>query len=147
LSIRHSGREIALQILYQYEWDAIEDIDKAIEEYAKYLASKPISELDPALLFGRSRLEGVIIHKTDIDSILEKNAKRWKLRRMAGVDRNILRIGVFELCYCPDIPPRVAINEAVELAKEFGSEESPAFINGILDAVLKDRNRDHDITI
>ncbi len=137
MTIRHRGREIALQILYQYEWDAIEDIDRAIEEYAQHLALKPISEGDPALSFGRTRLEGVITHKIDIDSILGKNAKRWKLSRMAGVDRNILRIGVLELCYCPDIPPRVAINEAVELAKEFGSEESPAFINGVLDAVLK----------
>ncbi len=137
MSIRHRGREIALQILYQYDWDVIEDIDRAIEEYASYLAPRPISALDPALSFGRTRVEGVIAHRAEIDSILERNARRWKLCRMANVDRNILRIGVFELCYCPDIPPKVAINEAVELAKEFGSKESPAFINGILDAVLK----------
>ncbi len=141
LSVRRKGREIALQILYQCDWDTIEDIDKAITEYATGLASEAIPENDPALEFGRTRLQGVLTHKAEIDSILRRNAKRWRLERMASVDRNILRIGTFELCYCPDIPPKVAINEALELAKKFCSGESSAFVNGILDAVLKEREK------
>ena len=141
LSIRHKGREIALQILYQCDWNTIEDIDKVITEYATGLASEAIPEDDPALAFGRTRLQGVLTHKAEIDSILKKNARHWRLDRMANVDRNILRIGVFELCYCPDIPPKVAINEALELAKKFCSGESSAFVNGILDAVLRHRER------
>ena len=141
LSIRHKGREIALQILYQCEWNTIEDIDKVIMEYATDLASEAIPEDDPALIFGQTRLQGVLTYKAEIDSILKKNAKHWRLDRMASVDKNILRIGVFELCYCPDIPPKVAINEALELAKKFCGGESSAFVNGILDAVLRDRER------
>jgi N utilization substance protein B len=138
LSIRRKGREIALQILYQYDWNTIEDIDKAVKEYATSLVSKAISENDPTLVFCRTRLRGVLAHKAEIDSILKKTAKHWRLERIASVDKNILRIGVFELCYCPDIPPKVAINEALELAKKFCGSESSAFVNGVLDAVLKD---------
>jgi N utilization substance protein B len=139
LTSRRKGREIALQILYQCDWNTIEDIDKAITEYASGLTSEAIPENNPALEFGRTRVEGVLTHKAEIDSILKSNAKRWRLERMASVDRNILRMGTFELCYCPDIPPRVAINEALELAKKFCSGESSAFVNGILDAVLRER--------
>jgi N utilization substance protein B len=141
LTSRRKGREIALQILYQCDWNTINDVDKAVKEYAIGLAPEAIPENDPALEFGRTRLQGVLTYKTEIDAILKKNAKRWRLERMASVDRNILRIGTFELCYCPDIPPKVAINEALELAKKFCSGESSAFVNGILDAVLKEREK------
>ncbi|MEA1990911.1 MAG: transcription antitermination factor NusB [Thermodesulfobacteriota bacterium] len=141
LSVRRKGREIALQILYQCDWNTIEDIDEVIMEYATGLASEAIPEDDPALAFSRTRLQGVLTNKAEIDSILKKNAKHWRLDRMASVDKNILRIGAFELCYCPDIPPKVAINEALELAKKFCSGESSAFVNGILDAVLRHRER------
>ncbi|MCK4604913.1 MAG: transcription antitermination factor NusB [Deltaproteobacteria bacterium] len=141
MSVRRKGREIALQILYQCDWNTTEDIDKVITEYATGLASEAIPEDDPALAFGRTRLQGVLTHKAEIDSILKKNTEHWRLDRMASVDKNILRIGTFELCYCPDIPPKVAINEALELAKKFCGGESSAFVNGILDAVLRDRER------
>jgi transcription antitermination protein NusB len=139
LSTRRKGREIALQILYQCDWNTIENIDKVVMEYARDLASEVIPEDDPALAFGQSRLQGVLTHKAEIDSILKKNAEHWRLDRMASVDKNILRIGAFELCYCPDIPPKVAINEALELAKKFCGEESSAFVNGILDSILRHR--------
>ncbi|OPL13176.1 MAG: hypothetical protein AVO38_14160 [delta proteobacterium ML8_D] len=139
LSMRRKGREIALQILYQCDWNTIENIDKVVMEYARDLASEVIPEDDPALAFGQSRLQGVLTHKAEIDSILKKNAEHWRLDRMASVDKNILRIGAFELCYCPDIPPKVAINEALELAKKFCGEESSAFVNGILDSILRHR--------
>jgi len=70
-----------------------------------------------------------------IDPLIEENSENWTLKRMAVVDRNILRLAVFELLYCPDIPFKATLNEAVELAKKFGSEDSSAFINGILDKI------------
>jgi N utilization substance protein B len=137
MSTRRRGREIALQILYQSEWKTIDDLDQAIEEYASGLAAKSISEDHAALAFARSRIHGVLAHKSEIDALLRDAARRWRLDRMASVDRNILRLGTFELCHCDDIPPRVAINEAVELGKRFGSGESSSFINGILDGIMK----------
>ena len=142
MSSRRKGREIALQILYQWEWGAQEDIDEAVREYVSGLASGDVPGEGPVLEFARSRLEGVLRHREEIDRVISKKVRGWRMERMASVDRNILRLGAYELLYCPDIPARVAINEAVELAKRFGSEESRAFVNGVLDGVLKDcRNR------
>jgi N utilization substance protein B len=139
MSLRRRGREIALQILYQSEWGTIEDVDAAIKEYVTGLFPELSSEAESVLAFAKSRLQGVLDHKEELDAILKKCAKRWRLDRMPRVDRNIMRLGAFELCHCSDIPPGVAINEAVELAKTFGGEESGAFVNGILDAVLRVR--------
>jgi N utilization substance protein B len=75
----------------------------------------------------------------EIDRIIAQRAEGWRLERLHSVDRNILRLAVYELCYREDIPPQVAINEAVELAKKYGGEHSPAFINGILDRIWKER--------
>ncbi len=149
MSVRRRGREIALQILYQSEWVTLEDLEGALKEYAKRLAPKTMKQEDPALEFARSRLEGIFSNKESINQIISRNVRGWRLDRMASVDRNILRIGAFELMYCPDIPSRVVINEAVELAKKFGSEDSRAFVNGVLDGILKDlkakgeRKEDH----
>jgi N utilization substance protein B len=137
MSIRRRGREIALQVLYQLEWDAEGGVDSALTSYVQGAAGNSLAVNDSALAFGRSRIEGVLANVEDIDQVLRRYAKHWRLDRMASVDRNILRLGVFELLHCPDIPPRVVINEAVELAKTFGSENSGAFVNGILDAVLR----------
>lgn len=140
MSGRREGREIALQLLYQAEWDTAKGGAELIDEYRTYLASKAFEKDDPALVFAKACIAGVFEHKDDLDRFIKKKARGWRLDRIALVDRNILRLGVFELCYCKDIPPKVAINEAVELAKRFGSDDSSAFINGILDAVLKDIN-------
>ena len=88
--------------------------------------------------FSERLVVGVSNHKEDIDSIIEKYSKNWSLKRMPKVDRNILRLAVFELFYCLDIPMKVAINEAIDLGKKFGSEKSGSFINGILDSVSED---------
>ena len=71
----------------------------------------------------------------EIDALIERFSKNWKIRRMSCVDRNVMRIAVYELLYCQDIPPKVSINEAVDIGKKFGTEESGAFINGILDSI------------
>ena len=85
-----------------------------------------------------SRLvHGVLDHREALDGIIERHSSNWKMRRMACVDRNVLRLAVFELLFCEDIPAKVAINEAIDIGKKFGSTESGAFINGILDSIRK----------
>jgi len=80
-------------------------------------------------------VNGVREHRHAIDTAIERFSSNWKLSRMSCVDRNILRIAVFELLFCADIPPKVSINEAIDVGKRFGTEESGAFINGILDSI------------
>lgn len=79
--------------------------------------------------------DGVLHHRDHIDDIIERYSSNWKMRRMACVDRNLLRLAVFELLYCADIPAKVSINEAIDIAKKFGSSESGSFVNGILDSI------------
>ena len=82
-------------------------------------------------------VRGVCAHRVELDEILSRLSQNWRVERLARVDRNVLRLALFELAHCQaDVPARVAINEAVELAKRFGSEEAPAFVNGLLDAAL-----------
>lgn len=78
---------------------------------------------------------GVLRFKADIDQVIERYSSNWKVHRMACVDRNVLRLAVFELLYCEDIPTKVSINEAIDIAKKFGASESGGFINGILDSI------------
>jgi len=141
---RRKGREIALQILYQADWERQMDpqemeefATRALEEYEKDLAPANSVE-DPELRdFIRDLVTGVLQRRSRVDEIINRFSKGWKIQRMAMVDRNILRLGIYELCFHPDIPPKVAINEAVELAKRFGDANSPAFVNGILDSVYR----------
>ena len=142
MSKRRKGREIALKILYQYEWQTVNDLASALKDFAEHFSPRPIPEDDPSLSFARYLLEGVLNKKETLDSLLKRFTTKWRLDRMASVDRNILRLGAYELCYCPDIPPKVAINEAVELAKNFGSEESSGFVNGILDAIYRAQKKE-----
>ena len=80
-------------------------------------------------------VNGVLSAQPQIDSLIEKYSKNWKVQRMSRVDRNVMRVAVFEMLFCPDIPPKVSINEAIDIAKKFGTEESGAFINGIVDRI------------
>ncbi len=137
MSTRSKGRRIALQVLYLLEWDPDKDIEGAINDYMTSLAMRPLKENDESLVFARDRVHGVVSNMDKIDQTISKFARNWRLDRMASVDRNILRLGTYELMYCSDVPPQVAINEAVELAKRFGTEDSAAFVNGILDAAMK----------
>jgi len=91
--------------------------------------------------FSARIIRGVEEHRGDLDRIIEKYSSHWKIDRMAHVDRNILRIAIYELLYCNDIPPKVAINEAIDIGKKFGSEDSGAFINGVLDKVKSEESR------
>ncbi len=129
MSIRRRAREIALQVLYQLEI-CQEEPGEALTLYGENFkpGEKPLE-------FYRQLVEGVIQNQKEIDRLLEENSENWSLKRMAAVDRNILRLATFELLYCQDIPFKATLNEAIELAKKFGTEDSGAFINGILDKI------------
>lgn len=133
---RHRSREEALQILYQ--WDLNQDltVETAIEFFQKHFSHEKENQD-----FSKRLIEGVAKHLTELDQAVEESSQNWRASRMAAVDRNILRMGAFELLHCDDIPATVTINEMVELAKQFGSQESPAFINGILDNMKTKLNR------
>jgi N utilization substance protein B len=129
LGKRRKSREIAIQILYQLEVNHT-DIETAVQAFWKIY--KPSDDLKEFLT---QILNGVIEHRAEIDQILSKTSDHWSLHRMDLVDRSILREAIFEMLYCPDIPAKVTIDEAVELAKLFGTHQSSSFINGILDNI------------
>ncbi len=130
--IRRKGREIALQILYQKDIADL-SIEEAIENYKRYLNINNIQ----ALKFGEELVRGVLDNLDFIDKIIQKYTPSWPLERMNITDKNILRLAVYEMFFRPDIPEVVSINEAVELAKLYGTDDSPAFINGVLDSIFK----------
>ncbi len=136
MASRHLARSIALQSLY--EWDFYDGSSEALADTAE----RNIADFGPGLKdpdLARRIIQGVIEHLSDIDTVIEKAAPQWPLDQIALVDRNVLRIGLYELLYADkeEVPPKVAINEAVELAKGFGGENSGKFINGVLGTVFR----------
>ena len=131
---RRKGREIALQMLYEMEIKGTEP-RAILELYWKGHGEEVTEEIRR---FSTDLLEGAYRNRKEIDEIIEKHSLHWRLARMAVVDRNILRLAVYELLYLHDIPTSVVLNEAIEIAKRFGTEDSSAFINGILDKVAKE---------
>ncbi len=129
MSVRRRAREIALQVLYQL------DIRPGEPQEALDLYFENFRPSEKAREFCQRLIEGVRQNRQEIDRLLEENAENWTLNRMAVVDRNILRVATFELLHCPDIPFKASLNEAIELAKKFGTDDSSAFINGILDRI------------
>ena len=134
MGLRSQARQSSLQILYQIEVARILP-SQAIDDYFSQ-EETPLAHRE----FTESLVSGVNAHMKDLDEVISKYAKNWQISRMAIVDKNILRIGTFELIYMEDIPPKVSINEAVELAKKFGDSDSPKFVNGILDSVYRKEN-------
>jgi len=129
LGTRRKSREIAIQILYTLEINET-DIDDALVTFCDMY--RPDSNY---LDFAKHLLHGVFQHQKEIDLIIRKISAHWSLNRIALVDRSIIRTAIYELLYCPDIPAKVTIDEAVEIAKKFSTAKSSAFINGILDKV------------
>ena len=129
---RRKARELTLQVLYQMEMQNTEP--KAI--FGHFWQHEEVS--DEVKKFTTDLVEGNYRNRREIDALLERHSHHWKLERMAVVDRNILRVGVCELLYYHDIPVNVVLNEAIEIAKRFGTADSSAFINGILDNVAKE---------
>jgi transcription antitermination protein NusB len=133
---RRGAREMALKFLYQTEFNP-DNHEAQMEQFCE--RSDAHSEITD---FVRVLVDKVFAHSEEVDIQLKKFSDHWALERMSMVDRNILRLGICELLFETSTPPKVVINEAVEIAKKFGSDDSPDFINGILDKVFKEMIKD-----
>ena len=132
MGVRRRGREYALQMLYamdltEYQPDQV---------FAGFYAIQDLNR--DAFYYARRLVDGVHSHQEEIDIVLQRYAEHWKLHRMAAVDRNLLRLGLFELMFVKEIPFPIIINEALEIVKEFSDAEGTQFLNGILDAARKE---------
>lgn len=160
MGMRREARERAVQFLFQDHLNRPEDLEKALNHFWESQRPAAIadekgeakwgqeSELPPVTadeaavrLFAEPLIRGTLEHQSELDAQIKKYAKNWELHRMAVVDRNILRLAIFEMLYRDDIPPVVSINEAVDIAKRFSTEDSGKFVNGILDKVKGDLMR------
>ena len=131
---RRQARELALQLLYELDLRGEADPGEALDEFWRRQGEVP----DEVRSFAESLVRGTKAHQEKIDELIGRFAERWDLDRMAVVDRNILRAGIFELLWAGDAPPKVAINEALEIARKFSTEDSTRFINGLLDRVRRE---------
>jgi len=136
MGVRRSGREAAIQFLYQYDAYKPAQLDVALKAFWKQSEEKK-SVCD----FAEDLLRGVIDKLPEIDAKIRGLADNWDFERLAVVDRNILRLSIYEILFRPEIPPVVSINEAIEIAKKFSTAESGAFVNGLLDKVKKEALR------
>jgi N utilization substance protein B len=129
MGTRREGRELAVQVLYGI------DVSGAKPEEAFERAVKNFEARDDVVEFARSLVLGVLDHRDALDARIADVSENWRLDRMSPVDRNILRLSTYELLHSPDVPGDVVLNEAIEIAKNFGSEGSASFINGVLDRI------------
>jgi N utilization substance protein B len=129
MGTRRQARELAMQALFYMDMrkDASEEM---LENFCRCFC--PSKRSRP---FFTKLVNGVLGTKDQIDALVERFSKNWNISRMSCVDRNVMRIAVYEMLYCDDIPPKVSINEAVDIGKKFGTQESGAFINGIMDSI------------
>jgi N utilization substance protein B len=135
LGKRRKSREFALQALYQ--WNVTQqDASDLLGVLRNHFPTTPEGDE-----FAEHIVLGVLEHRHQIDPLIERFSEHWRLDRMSVIDRNILRIAIFEFLYCPEIPPKVTINEAIDLGRRFGSTDSGSFINGVLDRILKEAVR------
>ena len=151
---RREARERAVQFLFQHDLNPPEDLERALNEFWDSQRGAAIAEekgpatwgqpieLPPPTtdeaavrLFADPLIRGAVEHRDEADGIIKKHAKNWELHRIAAVDRNILRLAIYEMLHRDDIPPIVSINEAVDIAKKFSTQDSGKFVNGILDKV------------
>jgi N utilization substance protein B len=129
MGTRRQARELAMQALFYMDMQ-----NEASLQMLRHFCEifRPSKKSEPFFL---ELVNGVLAAKVEIDVLIERFSKNWKIKRMSCVDRNVMRIAVYELLYCQDIPPKVSINEAVDVGKKFGTEESGAFINGVMDSI------------
>ena len=151
---RREARERAVQFLFQHDLNPPEDLEAALNHFwdsqrAAVIAEEkgvatwgqpielppPSAEEAAIRLFAEPLIRGALEHRDEADAIIKKHAQNWDLHRMAAVDRNILRLAIYEMLYREDIPPVVSINEGVDIAKKFSTQDSGKFVNGILDKV------------
>ncbi|HWI56313.1 MAG TPA: transcription antitermination factor NusB [Bacillota bacterium] len=157
---RREARERAVQFLFQYDLNPVEELESALAHFweSQRLAAlaedkraatwgektelpPPTADEVAVRQFAEPMIRGTLQNREAIDEHIKKHAKNWELPRMAAVDRNILRLAIYEMLYRQDIPPVVSINEAVDIAKKFSTQESGKFVNGILDKVKSDLMR------
>jgi N utilization substance protein B len=151
---RREARERAVQFLFQYDLNPAEKLDDALDHFwnsqrtaaiaedkadatwgEKVELPAPTVEEAAVRLFADPLIRGTLEHRSESDELIKKHAQNWDLHRIAAVDRNILRLAIFEMLHRDDIPPVVSINEAVDIAKKFSTQDSGKFVNGILDKV------------
>jgi transcription antitermination protein NusB len=151
---RREARERAVQFLFQHDLNPPEDLPAALEQFWESQRAAAIAgekatatwgqpvELPPPTveeaavrLFADPLISGTLEHRDEADTVIRKHAKNWELHRIAAVDRNVLRLAIYEMLHREDIPPIVSINEAVDIAKKFSTQDSGRFVNGILDKV------------
>ncbi len=132
-SPRRDGREAAVQYLYGN--DVQGQIEFSPEKLDAFWSLRDAKSF--AREFATELIRGVVEHSSEIDAMIRNQLENYSFQRLAAVDRNILRLGTYEILYASHIPPQAAINEAIEIAKRFGTEESARFVNGILDKILK----------
>jgi N utilization substance protein B len=151
---RREARERAVQFLFQYDLNPPEDLERALDQFwdsqraaaiaedkgaatwGQQVDLPPVSADEMAVrLFADPLIRGTLQHRGDLDTAIRRHAKNWELHRIAAVDRNILRLAMYEMLHRDDIPPVVSINEAVDIAKKFSTQDSGKFVNGILDKV------------
>jgi N utilization substance protein B len=151
---RREARERAVQFLFQYDLNPAEDLDQALDLFwdsqrtaviagekgkatwgEKVELPPPTADEAAIRLFAEPLIRGALEQREEADELIRKYCKNWDLPRIAAVDRNILRLAIYEMLHREDIPPVVSINEAVDIAKRFSTEDSGKFVNGILDSV------------
>jgi transcription antitermination protein NusB len=132
--VRRKARWYALQLLYALDLDPAQTVERALATYGSAFDL----ELDErAQEFAAELVRQTRSRQGELDDVIQSASRNWRLDRMSRVDRNILRLAAYELAHTPDVPTKVVINEAVELAKRFGAAEAPAFVNGILDRIAQ----------
>jgi N utilization substance protein B len=143
---RRAARRVALDVLYEAEIRAMLPVDAFEKRLTEEWAGSPGEALEDlanppadALEYARALVRGVQAHQADIDELIVAYADRWALRRMPVIDRNLLRMALFELLWGDDVPVAVVINEAVELAKSLSTDDSGRFVNGLLGRIAEDR--------
>jgi N utilization substance protein B len=134
MGVRRDAREAAVQYLYQREMQG-DQSDQALEEFYEMRGLSPSGKR-----FCNELLEGWMQHREEIDEVIAKNARNFEFNRLSAVDRNVLRIACYEILFRSDIPAPVAINEAIEIAKKYSTEDSGKFVNGVLDNIRKQKS-------
>ena len=151
MSVKHYrrfAREWAMQFLFQYDLTSIEDKGKAIDVFLAQLGDPEAFDCpsDPRMLrradkAARNIINGVLENMTEIDKKISEYSSKWTIERMPTVDRNVVRVAVYEMLFCQNVPPVVSVNEAIEIAKTYGTDNTTSFINGVLDAVMNTLSR------
>jgi N utilization substance protein B len=157
---RHEARERAVQFLFQHDLNPPEELEVALHEFWESQRAAAIAEEKGAAtwgqpvelpppsademavrLFAEPLIRGALQYREEADALIRRHARNWELHRIAAVDRNVLRLAIYEMLHRPDIPPVVSINEAVDIAKKFSTQDSGRFVNGILDHIKSELPR------